>query len=292
MLRTQRRTATHRRYLMCPPTYFDVCYSINPWMDPDSPTDGGRAMAQWEQLRSCLRDIGHTVELIDPLPGLPDMVFAANGATVVDGRVLSARFRYPERAAEAAAYAEWLRANGFPDVQDAVAVNEGEGDYLVAGRWILAGTGFRSDLASHQELRRIFDRPVVDLTLTDPHFYHLDTALAVLDDDNIMYYPEAFSPQSRNVLREMFPDAVLAGTADAYAFGLNAVSDNRHVVLSASATGLADQLADRGYVPIGVDVSELRTAGGGAKCCVLELRDRCVPRARRMRPVESHEVGL
>ena len=86
---------------MCRPTHFDVSYSINPWMDPDKPTDTALAIAQWERLRELYLELGHQVELIEPLPGLPDMVFAANGATVVDGRVLVARFRHPERAAEA-----------------------------------------------------------------------------------------------------------------------------------------------------------------------------------------------
>src|SRR6185312_15618590 len=95
--------------------------------------------------------------------------------------------------------------------------------------------------------------PVVGLSLVDPRFYHLDTALAVLDDDEIMYYPQAFSAESRAVLATRFPDAIQAGEADAEAFGLNAVSDGLHVVLPRQAARLADQLAERGYEPIGVD---------------------------------------
>ena len=84
----------------------------------------------------------------------------------------------------------------------------------------------------------------------------------------------AFSPGSQAALRRLFPDAILADAADAEVLGLNAVSDGRHVVLPAQATGLAAQLRERGYEPIGVDLSELRKAGGGPKCCTLTLRDR------------------
>ena len=111
---------------------------------------------------------------------------------------------------------------------------------------------------------------MLSLTLTDPRFYHLDTAIAVLDD-NVMYYPRAFSTESRKLLRNRFPHAILADDEDAEAFGLNAVSDGLHVVLPRQAVRLADQLADRGYEPIGVDVSELLKAGGGVKCCTLQL---------------------
>ncbi len=266
------RTARPRRYLMCPPVHFDVCYSINPWMEPEKPTDGGLALMQWERLINLFLGLGHQVEQIQPVPGLPDMVFAANGATMVDGKVLSARFRYPQRVDEGPAYADWFRERGY-QVHEAEHINEGEGDYLVTGSRILAGTGFRTDQLSHDEAAKFFGRPVQSLTLVDPRFYHLDTALAVLDHDEIMYYPKAFSPDSQAVLRELYPDAILATDADAEVFGLNAVSDGRHVLLASQASNLIDELWARGFVPIGVDLSELLKSGGSAKCCTLELRE-------------------
>jgi N-dimethylarginine dimethylaminohydrolase len=261
-----------RRYLMCRPTYFDVRYSINPWMDPGTPVDRGLAIAQWERLRDLYVELGHAVELIEPRPGLPDMVFAANGATVADGRVLLARFRHSERAPEAAAYLDWFRGRGY-DVRAPAWINEGEGDYLKAGRRLLAGNGFRTDRRSHEEARGLFAGDVVSLDLVNRYFYHLDTALAVLDDEQIMYYPPAFSPQSRATLRRLFPDAIVADDADARVLGLNAVSDGRHVVVARAATHLIGELRDRGFHPIGVDLSELLKAGGGVKCCTLELHD-------------------
>lgn len=263
--------ATHRHYLMCRPTYFAVEYAINPWMDPSRPVDRDLAIAQWEQLRQTYLDLGHTVEEIEPLPGLPDMVFAANGATVVDGRALAVQFREPQRADEAPAYRNWLEQAGFP-VHEAKHVNEGEGDFLVVGDYLLAGTGFRTAHAAHAHAQEIFGRPVITLQLVDPCFYHLDTALAVIDDRTIAYLPEAFTPGSQAVLRRLFPDAIEASLADAAAFGLNAVSDGLHVVLPVQAERLAATLRERGYRPVGVDLSELRKAGGGAKCCTLELR--------------------
>src|SRR5215217_4164375 len=117
---------------MCPPAHFDVTYSINPWMEPDKPTDNRLAVVQWERLQAVLRALGHQVELVPPVPGLPDMVFAANAATVVDGRVLLARFRHPQRSGEEPAYRRWFGDHGYP-LRQARFVNEGEGDYLVTG---------------------------------------------------------------------------------------------------------------------------------------------------------------
>nr|MDT0657851.1 amidinotransferase [Micromonospora sp. DSM 115978] len=263
---------TPQRYLMCRPTHFAVEYAINPWMDPAAPVDAALAVAQWETLRRTYLDLGHRVDEIEPVPGLPDMVFAANGGLVVDGRAMAVQFRDPQRADEAPAYRSWFERAGF-EVAEAKHVNEGEGDILLVGDLLLAGTGFRTAHAAHAQLQEVFGRPVITLRLVDPRFYHLDTALCVLDERTVAYLPSAFSAGSQAVLRTLFPDAILASAADAEVLGLNAVSDGRHVVLPAQATGLAAALRERGYVTIGVDMSELRKAGGGPKCCTLTVRE-------------------
>ncbi|WP_373293716.1 dimethylargininase [Actinomadura livida] len=266
------RTALRRHFLMCRPEHFAVTYAINPWMDPALGADADRAVAQWEALRSAYAALGHEVSLIEPVEGLPDMVFAANGALVVGGRVYGARFAHPERHAEAPAYAAWLKDNGFPDVLEPRYTNEGEGDFLTLDEVILAGTGFRTEIAAHQEAQEFLGRPVVTLRLVDPRFYHLDTALFPLGGDNVAYYPGAFSPGSRAVLERLFPDAVIASERDAAVLGLNAVCDGRNVVVNAEAAELIGTLRDRGFDPVPVNLSELRKAGGGPKCCTLELR--------------------
>jgi N-dimethylarginine dimethylaminohydrolase len=269
------RVATRRTVLMCRPDFYTVSYRINPWMHPEDPTDTGVALAQWQTLHDLYVELGYEVELIDPVPGLPDMVYAANGGFVLDGIAYGARFQYPERGPEGPAYMDWFRGNGF-DVREPVSTNEGEGDFLLVGDTILAGTGFRSDAASHDELRRIYDREVLTLRLVDPSFYHLDTALAVLDPDpehpGIAYLPTAFDRASLDLLEERYPDSVLVGADDAAVLGLNSYSDGRNVVIASRAAGFEASLLERGYVPHGVDLSELLLGGGGVKCCTLELR--------------------
>jgi arginine dihydrolase len=270
------RVATRRRYLMCPPEHFEVQYAINPWMDPTVPVDAAQAMRQWDTLRQTYLDLGHCVEVVTPEAGLPDMVFSANGALVLAGKALGARLKHPERQRESPVYLTWLRqaaARGeLTEVREPVHVNECEGDFVVVGGLVLAGHGFRTDPSAHLEVQEFFGVPVVSLELVDPRYYHLDTALAPLDETNIAYYPPAFSPGSRAVLRRLFPDAVLATEHDAAVLGLNAVSDGVNIVLSAPAEHLAQQLRERGYRPVAVDLSELLKAGGGAKCCSLEIR--------------------
>jgi N-dimethylarginine dimethylaminohydrolase len=257
--------------LMCRPEHFTVSYRINPWMHPEDPTDTSLALKQWTVLYETYRDLGFTIKLIDPIPGLPDMVYAANGGFVLDGIAYGAKFHYSERQPEGPAYMEWFAANGY-EVAEPEETNEGEGDFLLVGDVILAASGFRSDTSSHQEIARVYNRDVISLQLVNPSFYHLDTALAVIDSDTIAYLPSAFDEASLEILRTRYPDAIIATEEDAAILGLNSFSDGHNVVIAEKAVTFARDLRERGYNPIGVDLSELLLGGGGVKCCTLELR--------------------
>jgi len=262
---------------MCPPENFVVEYAINAWMDPSRPADTELAVKQWQRLYEVVTGLGHEVHVLTPQTGLPDMVFAANGAFSVDGVVYGAQFKYPQRSAEAAAHrafyedrpAEWRFVAP-------TAVNEGEGDFTYLpdahGGLILAGYGFRTEPSAHSEAQEILGHPVISLKLVDPRFYHLDTALAAIDDANVIYYPAAFSESSQAVLRQLFPDAIIATEQDALAFGLNLVSDGKNVLLNTDCGTLATRLEGLGYHPIMVDLSELKKGGGSVKCTMAELR--------------------
>jgi N-dimethylarginine dimethylaminohydrolase len=264
------RTARARRYAMTPPTFFAVEYAINPWMDVTTAVDVDVAQAQWEVLYQTYLRLGHQVDLIEPVPGLPDMVYAANGGFIADNVAIVARFRFAQRADESKAYAEWMSSMGYRPVTTR-HVNEGQGDLLKVGEMVLAGYGFRTDLRAHDEISAALGVPVVSLELVDPRFYHLDTTLAVLDDHTIAYYPPAFSAAAQEQLHALFPGAIAVGSADAFVLGLNVVSDGLHVVLPSAATSFAIQLREAGFEPIGVDLSELLKGGGSVKCCTLEV---------------------
>jgi N-dimethylarginine dimethylaminohydrolase len=261
--------------LMCKPTFFEVAYEINDWMHVDNPVDVELAKRQWQLVYDTYVRLGYTIELIDPVRGLPDMVFTANGALLIEGRVFSTHYgeHAQERSPETPVFEAWFRDHGYTTIYTPVHDSEGEGDILYAQGTIFAGYGQnRSSKESHPELKEFFDKEVVSMHLIDKRFYHLDTAMCPLNDTTVMYYPGAFDAAGNKELEARFPDRIIASEEDAAGFGLNAVTDGENVVLSNAATALTDELKKRGFNPIGMDMTEFRKSGGAVKCCTLELR--------------------
>lgn len=261
-------------FLMCPPRHYGIDYEINPWMDRRRPANRRRAAAQWRALYEEIADrIQAKVALLDPAPGLPDLVFTANAGLVWGNRVVPSRFRHPERAGEEPIVRQWFAEQGFEvwelPSEDAF---EGAGDALFCADTLFAGYAFRSDIRSHRALSERLGVPVLSLELVDSRFYHLDTCFCPLDRETAMYYPGAFDDYGVRVLRARIPRLIPLTEEDAARFGANAVVFGREVVLNAGCETLYRQLEEHGFRPHPVALDEFIKSGGSAKCLTLDLK--------------------
>ncbi len=287
------------RILVCRPTFFDVEYVINPWMEGQiGRVDRARAERQWGALMERVAHVAQLEEVV-PQPASPDMCFTANAGLVADGRVVPAHFRMPERAAEEAPFGAWFTQAGFdlsrlPD-EDAF---EGEGDALFQpGEPLLwAGYGVRSALETHVALGKTFGVEVVSLRLVDPRFYHLDTCFAPLPDGRVLYYPAAFDDQSQRAIERRIAseNRIALDDADAIGFACNVLRIGERLYMNSASPGLVRTLAGWGFETIVQPVDEFLKAGGGVKCLSLILDQ--APFARRepapATPIRTAQVEL
>lgn len=273
-------------FLMTDSSHYEVSYKINPWMTPDAWRENAalhRAQAReaQRQLAAALRQAGARVTIMDGVPGLPDMVFPANAAVVLDSRALVSRFRYHERQGE-----ERHFFNKLLDLKEIGALKEvaqapkgcwqeGAGDCIWdASRQVFwAGFGPRSSFEAVAAIKDYFGAPVVPLELVSGKFYHLDTCFVPLSGGEILYYPPAFSKISLAALRDRVPaDALIeASSEDAERFSVNAVSIGRDIVMAEPAARLSDLLRERGYNAVPVHLKPFIMSGGGAYCMTLRL---------------------
>jgi N-dimethylarginine dimethylaminohydrolase len=272
------------RFLMCPPRHFAVSYSINPWMDPEAWRKRADTLAQtpeaeWRSLKALLEQFGAVVDLIVPAPGVPDLVFTANAAVVLNRTALLARFRHPERRLEephfAAAFDALVERNILKRCASPPAgiVLEGAGDCIWDPQRELFWMGFgpRSSKQAAAIVEETFGFPTVSMELVDARFYHLDTGFSVLADGEIMYFKGALSSSSLRMLceRVTMHDRIEVSEEDACSMRLNGVRIGRTLVLSSCSPRLRRQLEDRGYSVSVTSLSSFMFSGGSAYCLTL-----------------------
>ncbi len=260
------------RILMCPPDYYGIEYEINPWMSREVSADSDESRRQWLGLHDTLRELGVTIERLDPVPGLPDLVFTANAGLVYRETFISSRFRHGVRQGESPCFERWASEHGFDVVVlPPTSHFEGAGDALFCGEALYAGYRFRSDVRSHHWLGERLGVETLPLELVDPRFYHLDTCFCPLADGEAIYYPGAFDEYGRSVLADRIPGLIEVSAEEAVSFSCNAVVVGRTVVLNDGAPKLASALQGRGYAVRPLRLTEFIKAGGSAKCLTLRL---------------------
>ena len=257
--------------LMCPPDHYGIEYEINPWMSRSHAADARLAQQQWAGLKSLLESLGATIELLDPVPGLPDLVFTANAGLVFHDTVYLSRFRYPERRRETPVDAAWFRTHGF-DVREVTPGDfEGAGDALFVGETLVAGYLVRSDAGVHQWLGAQLGCPVLPVQLVNTRYYHLDTCFCPLNESTALWYPPAFDEYGQKAIQACVPNLFKVRDDEAARFACNAVVIGRNVALNSGCPHLESQLRTIGYTPHATPLDEFIKAGGSAKCLTLRL---------------------
>jgi N-dimethylarginine dimethylaminohydrolase len=261
-----------RRFLMCPPEHFGVLYEINPWMHREVGVDLERAREQWEGLAATLREAEAEVEVLEPHPGLPDLVFCANAGTVNRRCFVPSRFRHPQRQGEVPHYVDWFSAHGWSvgALPDGVS-HEGAGDALPVGRGFLSGYRFRSDAVAHVALSRLLGAEVRPLELIDERLYHLDLSLCPLDERRAMVAPAAWDAYGRRVVEATVPEPLELEADEVLGFCANSVVVGTTVVMPSCPPRLGRLLEAWGFDVAVAPVGEFQKAGGACRCLTLAL---------------------
>lgn len=252
---------------MCNPLYFATLnYSINPWMHPGT-IDKTQTMKQWNDLVTYYKMLGIDVSIIEQQADVPDMVFATDQGIVHEKDVLLSHFWYKERQGESKYYEAWFKEHGYHVHHLPSDIHfEGNGNSYFWNDLIFIGLGYRADKKTSETIQKIFNREVIPLQIIDPAFYHLDMALLPLNDETVFYYPNAFSQESREVLKKKIPNLIELTKEEAKGFAANSVITDHHVIHQKGNPTFTKKLKELGYTAIEVELGEFKKSGGGAHC--------------------------
>ncbi len=271
-LAQNRKIAMQPRILMCPPDYYGIEYEINPWMNRLIGTDPLESTRQWRALHATLVELGVEVSLVDPIKGLPDLVFTANAGLIYGSIFIPSRFRHGVRRGEEPYYSSWAATHGF----DVVTLPEphyfeGAGDALFCGETLFAGYRFRSEVGGHQWIGARLGVEVLPMELVDARYYHLDTCFCPLAPGVAIYFSGAFDTYGQSVLASNIEHLIEVSAEEAVSFSCNAVVVGSTVILNDGSPELAHKLRSIGFVVKPLRLTEFIKAGGSAKCLTLRL---------------------
>lgn len=221
------------------------------------PVDVPLAMRQHDLYRQELAQAGWQVHEVEPAPEHPDAVFVEDTVVVVGSTAIITRPGAPERRGETSATERAVRELGLAVERIVEPGTLDGGDVLQVGTTVYVGRGGRTNAEGIGQLRAHLEplgRNVVAIRLLD--VLHLKSAVTALPDGTLLALPELFEPGAvpagRPVLEEAGCHVVPLGDGE--------------VLISASAPRTAERLADLGFVPRVVDISEFEKREGCVTC--------------------------
>lgn len=271
--------------LMCEPNLFNVNYEINPWMEHKiNSVDSDLAYKQWKSLMTILSEKSKTVIMEKQSTLLPDIVFTANAGLIIDNTFITSNFQFNERKPESFIFSRHLNEIGFSVdnyfIENDIAF-EGAGDALFShsNKSLFLAHGFRTSKLCSNHIVNVLKNhnssyTLYELELIDPRFYHLDTCFCPLDNGLIMYYPKAFSMETREKLIGNFGNKLIeVSEEDAITFVCNAVSVSNNLILNKVSDDFKNYLNLMGINVYEAPMSEFLKSGGSCKCLTLNLEE-------------------
>ena len=269
--------------LLVRPTYFDVVYEINPHMKGNiGNVNKALAMEQWHHLYNIYQQLGYDIHVIEGVPEFPDMVFCANQSfPFLDQNnqysVILSKMASPFRVGEVKHIAQWYEQQGYHLIHqtDPPVEFEGMGDAI----WhphkniLYIGYGFRTNKKALIRAANCISCDVIGLELIKPHFYHLDTALSVINEHTALYVEEAFSEEGKKILSTMFSKLISVPLEEAQiGFVTNGhCPDGSNFIVQKGNSITKKQLEDIGIRVWELDTSEFLKSGGSVFCMKMML---------------------
>lgn len=261
--------AQPKRIVVCQSQNFQVDYSINPWMKPGT-SDSQRAIRQWQEMVSVISKLGVKlvrVEFPDDAP--QELIWTRDAFQLIHGQIVLANFRHAVRRAETPFYRQWFEENGYKTIT-AEATFEGGNTISHAGVYYV-GTGFRAEVSDCEQLARQLDIEVVALEVTDNTFFHIDLALISIDQDNVFYFPPAFTPAAQQTLQSRIPGLHELSESEMQGYCSNSVAIGNNVIIQSGNSSFKTKLEHLGKTVHEVDVSEFKNIGGGGIHCLTNV---------------------
>ena len=267
--------AKFKSLLLCPPSFYDIRYEINPWMNTDNPIDKAKAHEQYETLKYAYDALNVTYHELSPNNHFPDQIFTTDTGHIEKNMFIKAQFKYKERRGEVTVVEEFLKTHGtYQTIELPEGIYFEGGDLIKFEDIYFFGWGKRSSKEALPFLKKHLDAEIVGIELIDDWYYHLDTCLAPINKKVALAHIGAFPKTSADEIKKHFGQIIQTTEEDNKQFACNMVTiDGKAILTQGISDDLKDQLRPHVDLISTVPMSEYIKGGGSVHCASLELFD-------------------
>jgi len=198
------------------------------------------------------------------------MVFVANAGLPMKDKFILSNFTHKERQGEVEFFRKYF-SKKFEVIELPEDIKfEGQGDAFFVGKKLFIGNGFRSSEKAGDYIKEYLpdDYKIIKLNLINQNFYHLDTAIAYIGDDNFLVVKSAFSDDSLEILKRQ-GNLIFLSDEDAKNFAANNIIYKENIILNDATPELEKKLNDLDLNVIKKNTSEFLKSGGSVRCLSL-----------------------
>lgn len=261
-----------KKLLLCPPTFYDIRYEINPWMKLDNKIDKAKALEEYNTLTYAYDQLGIAYDELGCVEELPDQVFTTDLGHAEQNIFIKANFKYPERQKEADIAEEYFKQKGFTIKTMPETVYFEGGDLLKAQDTYIFGYGKRSSKEAASQLSEILAKEILAIELPDEYYYHLDTCVAPLSNDTVLINEQALTPDGLAAIHKKFRTVITTKEEDNTSFACNLVTfENDLIMTQGISNELKDKLTNIGFRIVTVPMSQYLKGGGSVHCVSMEI---------------------
>ena len=265
--------------LLCPPAFLEPvpCCSVTREQVRDGfAVSPATALAQHARLRAALEAQGVACHVAPAIADMPDLCFTRDVAVTTPWGLVALNPALAHRRFEVDSLLDAASALGIaPAARITGGTIEG-GDVCIArpGLLILGCSGDRTNHQGAEELAAPFRRSGWEVLVYqyDPHFLHLDTIFCMLDARHALACTDVLSDAFLAELAARDIEVIPATYKEARSLGCNVLSiDGHSIVMGKGQPRVAAALAQAGFAPIEIDISQLTACGGGVHCLTMPL---------------------
>lgn len=230
--------------------------------------DPAIAIRQHDALKETIRAFGADVLDVPELAGHPNSVFTRDTAVCTPQGYIQLNLGLETRQGEGAWMAQFLYAQGERCIGEILPPGTIEGgDVVLAGNVAFIGRSVRTNEEGIRQFLQImapmgYENRVIDLPDT---ILHLDKALMVLGDKQVLYCSELISQNDIRGFDGIEISCSENTTANIICLG------NKQAIVNHSNELVINLLKNRGYRVHDLDLSEFAKGMGGPNCLIMPV---------------------